>query len=245
MTDLQYKRIVWIAFIILCLCGFIYSSYEIIMWNFNVEENSKINDKLNEKVTVTKKDNKYEIDFKSLKEINSDTIGYVKVKNTNIDYVVVKGTDNEYYLKHNFEKKWNIAGWIFGDYHNKFDGSDRHLIIYGHNTKDGSMFGTLTNILEADWYKNTHNHKVLLVTENGTYQYQVFSTYSIVPEDYYINTQFKNDSDFAEFIKVLKSRSIYDYGVDVSEKDKILTLSSCIGDGEKRVVLHAKLIENK
>ena len=238
------KKLLLIMFTIICLVGFIYSSYQILMWNFNVDENAKINDKLDDKIKVNKKDNKYDIDFKALKEINSDTIGYVKVNNTKIDYVVVKGNDNSYYLKHNFEKKENIAGWIFGDYHNKFDNSDRHLIIYGHNTKDGSMFGTLTNVLEPDWYKNSANHKVLLVTEKGTYYYQVFSTYSIIPEDYYINTKFKDDDEFAEFIKVLKSRSIYDYGVDVSEKDKILTLSSCIGDGEERVVLHSKLIAN-
>ena len=92
-------------FTIICLVGFIYSSYQILMWNFNVDENAKINDKLDNKIKVNKKDNKYDIDFKALKEINSDTIGYIKVNNTKIDYVVVKGNDNSYYLKHNFEKK--------------------------------------------------------------------------------------------------------------------------------------------
>ena len=72
----------------------------------------------------------------------------------------------------------------------------------------------------------------------------MFSTYSIKPEDYYINTEFKDNDEFDKFIKKLKSRSIYDYKVEVSGEDKILTLSSCIGDGTKRVVLHAKLINS-
>ncbi len=72
----------------------------------------------------------------------------------------------------------------------------------------------------------------------------MFSTYSIKPEDYYINTEFKTDDEFNDFIKTIKSRSIYDYGIEVSKEDKMLTLSSCIGDGSKRVVLHAKLIKN-
>lgn len=50
------------------------------------------------------------------------------------------------------------------------------------------MFGTLKNILNKDWYENEENHKVILVTEKGTYYYQVFSIYSRKPEDYYINT---------------------------------------------------------
>ena len=106
------------------------------------------------------------------------------------------------------------------------------------------MFGTLKNILNKDWYENEDNLKVVLVTEKGTYYYQVFSAYSIKPEDYYINTEFKNNDEFDKFIKKLKSRSIYDYGIEVSGEDKILTLSSCIGAGTKRVVLHSKLTES-
>lgn len=105
------------------------------------------------------------------------------------------------------------------------------------------MFGTLKDILNKDWYENEENHKVVLVTESGTYYYQVFSTYSIKPEDYYINTEFKDNDEFSEFIKTIKSRSVYDYGVEVTKDDKILTLSSCIGDGSKRVALHGKLIK--
>ena len=247
----KYRKILNILVLILTLVFLgvaIYSIINIINWKKDVSDNDKIQDKIGDNIMIIKpieeQKAKYDINFKSLKEINKDTIAYVKVNNTNIDYVVVKGNDNDYYLNHNFEKKWNIAGWIFADYHNKFDESDKNLIIYGHNIKDGSMFGTLKNILNKDWYENEENHKVILVTEKGTYYYQVFSTYSRKPEDYYINTKFKNDVEFNEFIKTIKSRTIYDYGVDVSSEDKILTLSSCTDDGSKRVVLHAKLIEN-
>lgn len=105
------------------------------------------------------------------------------------------------------------------------------------------MFGTLKNTLNENWYNNDENHKIVFVTEKCTYYYQVFSTYSIKLEDYYINTEFVDNDEFDKFVKKLKSRSVYDYEIEVSGKDKILTLSSCIGDGTKRVVLHAKLIE--
>lgn len=246
----KYRNIIIILFVLLCIFGVIYSLINIINWKKDVDDNDKIQEKIEDNITIIEpieeeQEVKYEIDFKSLKETNKDTIAYVKVNNTNIDYVVVKGNDNSYYLKHNFEKKWNVAGWIFADYHNKFDETDKNIIIFGHNTKDGSMFGTLKNILNKEWYENEENHKVVLVTEKETYYYQVFSSYSIKPEDYYINTDFKNNDEFDKFIKKLKSRSVYDYGIDVSGEDKILTLSSCIGDGTKRVVLHAKLLDNE
>ena len=249
MTTNKIKKIVLIISIIICLVGIIYSLYKILIWKANVDENETIRKKTEDSIKIIepndqkKEEVKYEIDFKTLKEENSDTVGYIKVNNTNINYVVVKGTDNKFYLNHNFNKKYNVAGWIFADYHNKFDGTDKNIIIYGHNTHNGSMFNTLANSLKKEWYTNKENHIITLVTEYGTQYYEVFSTYSIVPEDYYIKTEF-NDDEFANFIQNIKMRSFYDYGVSLTNIDKILTLSSCIGNhGEKRVVLHAKLIE--
>ena len=229
---------------------FIYSSYNIIKWFIAVKQNSNIKEELNKSIKRIKpkteaEEVQYEIDFKKLKEINKDTIAYIKVNNTNIDYVVVRGMDNEYYLKHNFEKKWNIAGWIFADYHNEFDGSDKNIVIFGHNTKDGSMFGSLKNVLDKNWYENKENWLITLVTEQGTFNYQVFSSYEIEPEMYYINTKFDNLEDYAKFLNTIKKRSVYDYGVEVSNTDKILTLSSCMGEGQTRIALHAKLINNE
>lgn len=248
---IKYGNIIALIVILLDIGVVIYSSFNIIKWYLANKENAKIKEELQESIVVEKIENpineeevieKYQIDFKSLKEQNNETVGYVKVNNTNIDYVVVQHSDNSYYLKHNFEKSWNNAGWIFADYHNKFDGLDKNIVIFGHNTRDNSMFGTLKNTINEDWYKNEDNYQFVFVTEKGTYYYQVFSTYSVKPEDYYINTEFKNNDEFDEFIKTIKSRSVNDYGVEVTKDDKILTLSSCIGDGSKRVALHGKLI---
>ncbi len=145
-------------------------------------------------------------------------------------------------MKHNLDKEYNATGWIFADYHNKYDGSDKNLVIYGHNTKDGSMFGSLKNVLDRSWQENKDNLVITLVTETGEYWYRVFSTYIVDVEDYYINTEFK-DNEYREFIDVIKSRSNYDYGVIVNENDDILTLSSCYKTIYQRVVLHAKLIK--
>lgn len=250
---IKYGNLIAFMVIIAGIGLVIYSSYNIITWYLANKENAKIKEELQENIVIKKVEDtedekevveQYQIDFKSLKEQNNETVGYVKVNDTNIDYVVVQHNDNSYYLKHNFEKSWNNAGWIFADYHNKLDGTDKNIVIFGHNTRDNSMFGTLKSILNEEWYKNEENHRVVFVTEKGTYYYQVFSTYSIKPEDYYINTEFKTDDEFNDFIKTIKSRSVYDYNIEVSKEDKILTLSSCIGDGSKRVVLHAKLIKN-
>ena len=243
----RLKKTVIAKFIIfLCLIGVFFSVASIIKYYKNTLESSQLKEELdnNIKVEINKETNEevYNINFEEIKQKNSDSIAYLNVKGTNISYIVVKASDNDFYLNRNFDKKNNLTGWIFADYHNKFDETDKNIVIYGHNTRDGSMFGTLKRILNKEWYSNQDNYIIALVTDKGTYQYKVFSTYTIVPEDYYINTVF-NDNEFSSFIKELKRRSFFNYGVDITKEDKILTLSSCIGDGKKRVVLHAKLLD--
>lgn len=238
------KKIIILILILVFALMFCISTIKIINYLKDNKENRQIQKKISKAIIVTpSKEKKYIVDFKLLKKENPDTIAYLKVNGTNIDYVVVKGNDNNYYLNHNFNKSFNVSGWIFADYRNKFDSSDKNIIIYGHNTMDGSMFGTLKNTLNKDWNKEEDNQTIMLVTSESINYYKVFSTYKIEEEDYYTNTSFNNDKEYEEFLKRLKFRSIYSHEVSVSKYDKILTLSTCTPDGKNRVVLHAKLID--
>lgn len=237
------SNIILILFIIL----FIFSSFKIIMWILNNRENKKIAEEISQAIIIDEENkeekDKYKVDFQALKDKNFDTVGFLKVNGTNIEYTVVKGANNSYYLKHNFNKESNSAGWIFADYKNKVDGTDKNLVIYGHNMRDDSMFGSLKNILNDDWHNEEENKYVTFVTENDNSIYEVFSVYQVANEDYYITTDFK-DNEFNDFIKTIKSRSKFDFDVDVNENDNILTLSTCANNNKYRVVLHAKKIKN-
>ena len=236
------RKVIIKTIMVMCLLVMIYSIYNIVMWYYDNNKNQTIKEEINEIINNTSED-KNDIDFKVLKEKNKEIVAYLKVNNTNIDYVVVKGTDNKYYLRHNLYKEYSRPGWIFMDYHNKLDGTDKNIVIYGHNTQDGTMFGSLRKVITKEWYENEDNYIINLVLDGDVYTYQVFSTYSIKVEDYYINTKFKNNNEFDKFIKTLKKRSVYNYNVDVSGEDSILTLSTCTGGGKSRMVLHAKRIE--
>ena len=228
-------------FIILLL----YSGTRIVIWYMNNQNNKKISDEIAEFVTVdeTKEDDeKYVVDFEKLKEKNSDVVAWLKVNGTNIETTVVKTTDNDYYLTHNFNKEYNSAGWIFADYKNKVDGTDKNLVIYGHNMRDNSMFGSLKWVINEDWYNNEDNKYITLITENETQVYEVFSVYQIEKEDYYIQTNFDTEKEFNTFAQTIKKRSKKDFNVDVNENDNILTLSTCANNNKYRVVLHAKKI---
>ncbi len=184
---------------------------------------------------------KIKINFDYLKTINQDTIGWIEIEDTNINYPIVKTTDNDYYLKHSFEKEENGSGWIFADYRNTLKGDDLNLIVYGHNRINGTMFGTLKKALSKSWIDKKESHIIKLVTEDYIYQYQIFSSYTIKKESFYLRTSFKS-LDYNEFVSTLLSRSKYDYKTSVSEEDQIITLSTCATGNVKRIVVHGKLI---
>lgn len=247
----EYKN--HIVIIIQCIFWLIliYSLSQIVKWCIHNKQNEKIMEEISSSITVVetvqnieleneKEEKGYEVDFNTLKQVNSDTIAYLKVSGTHIEYPIVKTTNNEYYLKHSFDKKYNAAGWIFADYQNKFDGSDKNIVIYGHNRKNGTMFSTLKNVLNKNWYEDEGNLKITLITEKDSFNYEVFSVYKIEKEEYYLQTNFKNDETYSRFIKTLKKRSIKNFNIEVNEQDQILTLSTCANDNDYRIVLHAR-----
>ena len=183
-----------------------------------------------------------DVDIEKLIEQNDDTVGWINVNNTNINYPFMQTNDNKYYLTHAFDKSWNDAGWLFLDYRNSKDFSGRNNIIYGHSRLDKTMFGSLHNVLSNDWYTDKSNHVIRLSTQIENTMWQVFSVYKIPEETYYITTDFSNDTDYSRFLKKIKSRSVHNFGVNVSSSDKILTLSTC-SSNNKRLVVHAKLIK--
>lgn len=229
---------------IVLIAVIIFSGIKIIEWIKSNKKNKDIMSEIKENVVINNEmdsnNEEYKIDFAKLKQKNSDAIAWIKVNGTDIDFSVVKGTDNSYYLTHNFDKEKNKAGWIFADYRNKFDGTDKNIIIYGHNMKNGSMFASLKDVIKEEWYNNENNKYIALITENENCKYQVFSVYQIETEEYYLQT---NISNFKEFVEKIKGRSKKDFNVDIKETDSILTLSTCADNTKYRVVLHAVKIK--
>lgn len=225
---------------IVLIAVIIFSGIKIIEWIKSNKKNKDIMSEIKENVVINNEmdsnNEEYKIDFAKLKQKNSDAIAWIKVNGTDIDFPVVKGTDNSYYLTHNFDKEKNKAGWIFADYRNKFDGTDKNIIIYGHNMKNGSMFASLKDVIKEEWYNNENNKYIALITENENCKYQVFSVYQIETEEYYLQI---NISNFKEFVEKIKGRSKKKFNVDIKETDSILTLSTCADNTKYRVVLHA------
>jgi len=181
------------------------------------------------------------VNFNELLDKNPDTVGWIKVEGTKVNYPVVQALDNDYYLNHAFNRGRNTGGWIFADYRVDFKDFGKNTIIYGHNMNNKTMFGSVPDMLKNSYLNNSDNNFIKISTPASNSVWKVFSIYTIEPEVYYLKTNFKSEP-YENFLNIIKGRSIYNFGVDVTTDDKILTLSTCDNTGTKRVAVHAKMI---
>ena len=268
---IKWKNIILILIIITSSITLLISIFNIIKWKIdsnktnyeitNIQENINVeeiqdteNTEIIEPVIEVPKENPYwdyinmnmiNVDFNGLKRTNPDVVGWLKVNGTNINYPFVQSSDNDYYLTHSFNKSYNGGGWVFLDYRNNGT-NNKNTIIYAHGRSDKTMFGTLKNVLNNGWLNNTNNYVIKIFTETENSLWQIFSVYRIPTTSDYLQTNFNDETEYQNFLDMIKDRSSHNFDTNVASTDNILTLSTCYNNSDK-IVVHAKLIkkENK
>ena len=181
------------------------------------------------------------IDFTQLLSVNSDIVGWLRIRALDISYPVVQGKDNDYYLHRTFENTDNFAGCLFVNSYNMGDFTDQNTIIYGHNMKNGSMFGKLKNFNDPEVFKKSRYFWIF--TPDFIYQYRIFSA-SVVDKTGLTYQISFTDDEFDQFISRAYSNSVVDnQDVTVTKEDRIVTLSTCTGDDSTRFVVMGKLAQ--
>lgn len=180
--------------------------------------------------------------FVGLLAQNEDAVGWIQISNTKVDYPVAKSVNNDYYLHRDLNRKKSYAGTLFMDYRNKGDPLDRHSIIYGHNMKDGTMFGTLRLFKKKAFFDANRFFTYSTLYED--IQWEIFSAYIAPAKLDLIQTNFVNDDEFMRFITAEQSKSTFPTDVVLKPTDRILTLITCTYEiPDARYVIRARMIE--
>lgn len=256
--DIIAMLILFIAIMVAVLAG--YKIYSIMMeYKAGVDEYSEIADtvikerdadaeKIKKLKDVNGKEVKHwasplEIDFDTLKSINDNVSGWLYMESLpDISYPIVQGTDNEYYLHHTYKKDSVFAGSIFMDCKNTKDFSDQNTIVYGHNMKNGSMFGNLKSYKSQEVVDKSPYFWV--ITPDEAYKYKIFAIYTAnVDGDTYtlIKGPGKETIDYGNRMEAKSNINTGEY--QFKETDKIVTLSTCTGDSSTRFVVQGVRIE--
>lgn len=241
---------------IAAICVFCYSGYRLVMIYFEykagTDEYSELEEKYIEedgefeKVVIPSKKNeepsmKNPIDFDGLRQINKDIIAWLKVDAIDISYPVAQGEDNDHYLHYTFEDKENIAGCIFMDYECAKDLTDPNTIIYGHNMRNESMFGKLKKFREEETFNK--DAYFWIYTPKRIFKYEIFSCQEVGATSETYQLQFDDKKTFQEYIDNSMKNSILIREIEVTSKDRIVTLSTCTGNSATRFLVQGKLVE--
>ncbi len=150
------------------------------------------------------------IDFAELRAVNRDIAAWIDFPGQDASYPVVQGTDNEHYLNLTFNGTRNSSGTIFADSRNDGLMTDGNTIIYGHNMKNGSMFGFLKKYLRREHYEQYPYFDVYL--PDGAYRFAIISCARI--RAYLENYQilFTGDKDRQAYINRIRATEQFAVG---------------------------------
>lgn len=170
--------------------------------------------------------------YRELAEMNSDLFGWITIEDTPIDYPVMYTPKNEeYYLRRGFDKKYSYSGVPFMDTGCPPDGN--HYLIYGHNMKNQTMFGTLTKYLKKDYWEKHQIIRFDTLTEEREYQViAAFRSKAYNKSDtgvfrYYAYADLSKEERFESYVKNVLREAAFKTGLTAEWGDELLTLSTC------------------
>lgn len=184
-----------------------------------------------------------EIDFASLSKINPELVAWLYAGGPEISYPVVQHEDNEYYLHVTFEGEKNSAGCIFMDWEVDPQLSSWNTFIYGHNMKNGSMFGHLKDYIRnsATYDKDPY---IYIFRPEGIYRYEIFSYYLDSPDTkmYYTCDNFK---EYRAYLREATKKSVRECRAEANTDLNIVTLVTCSGTGsaKQRFFVHGIFVD--
>ena len=173
-----------------------------------------------------------EVDFADLQEnTNEDIYAWVYIPDTKIDYPVLQHpADNTYYLNYNLDGSKGYPGCIYTEDYNAKDFSDPVTVMYGHNMKNGSMFAGLHRYGDSQ-YMEEHPY-VYVYTEDGLLVYEIFAAHEYSDAHILYGHDYMEPEEFEEYLEEIRNvrdmGRVLREGVEVTEGDRILTMSTCI-----------------
>lgn len=189
------------------------------------------------------------INFTELWKVNTDIYAWIKIPNTNVDYPVLQTDgDDGFYLNHNYKKQYEFAGSIYTEKLNSKDFSDPNTVLYGHDMLNGTMFRTLHNFHDPGFF--SANPYIYIYLPDRTLTYEIFSAYVYDDRHLLYSFDFNDKEVFADYLEYATdptdSIMCNRRDIEVTADDKIITLSTCIGNMESsRYLVQGVLISDE
>ena len=180
------------------------------------------------------------LDLGALRAVNKDVVGWISIPGTIVSYPLMQGKDNQSYLRRNWKKESVTSGSIFIEAECSRDLTDFHTIIYGHRMRNETMFGVLKYYSGSDYWRE--HPSVYIVLDDTIYRYDIFSVHQAALDSIVYRLDIEEKQLEEELVQFCMDCSVLSTGLVPESGERILTLSTCTGDGyTKRWVVHGVL----
>lgn len=187
-------------------------------------------------------------DFDELRESNGDIYAWITVAGTQVDYPVLQSETDNYYLEHNLDDSAGYPGCLYTNKCNTKDFHDYNTVIYGHNMKNGSMFGCLHSYEDAEFFEE--NREITVYTDEKRLTYEIYAAVKFtdvyIPAYYEVTTVEGRDAFLDAVREACEGSDVshIDKDMEISGEDRILTLSTCVnGERPKRWLVIGRLAD--
>lgn len=185
------------------------------------------------------------LDWASLYAENKDIYAWIYIPGTQVDYPVLQSaSDDTYYLNHNIDGSYGKPGCIYTEKINSKDFTNYNTVLYGHNMKNGEMFGCLHDYEDKTFFDE--NPYVYVYTEEKTYVYEIFAAYTTTNAHILNTNDFSTQEGFADYLdNVVYNKALtgnFRNDTRVTSDNRIITLSTCTSNSSKRWLVQAVLV---
>lgn len=181
-----------------------------------------------------------DIDLEALREVNSAVVGWIAIPGTVISYPLIRPDDNDTYLSRSWDGRATSAGSIFLDYRVDWEPRGFNTIVYGHNMRNRTMFGSLREYRREGYWEQ--HPEICLIDDEGVHYYDIFAAWEPRVTDAPFSPDVTTEKSRQSFLDTALRRSAIHTGVEPTVESEILTLSTCTGVGHAtRWVIQAAL----
>lgn len=249
------KKILWIiALVVACACFLSCAGYFLIDYLHykSITDISGAQDNYSN-VSSAKKQVHVPVDFEELKKVNDDIYAWIRIPYADgedkyiADYPILQSNSEDgknYYLNHNVNLKSSVYGSIYTQDYNGKDFNDFNTLIYGHNMKNGTMFGTLKKYRNKEFFNK--NREIEIYMPDRIMKYKIFAAYVFDDRHIMLSFDFEDESERETYLDtVFSKRSLYNNFADditVDTDDKIITLSTCTNNDRERYLVQGVLV---
>ena len=236
----------------LCSCSMFYTNSVKTVANDTAEQPLFASPAPTTESSIINSDHSFLSSVKTALKKNKDTVGWLFIPGSDIDNSVLQSFDNSFYIRRDEQRNDSIYGCYFADCDSAVGTTEefgRNTIIYGHSdlkdNPDGKRFSQLFKFASADFVAQTPN--IYFSTAEEDLVWRVFAVFYSNVSFKYINAE-PSDTQFSRILEKAKEGSLYNFDVDVTGTDKILTLSTCSvkhgTNGDFRFVVMARMLRD-